>query len=58
VPVLEVVVTDVAEMVVVVDVVTDVADPVPVLCVDVDVLSVRLVPVLEVNDVFELVPVL
>jgi len=31
VPVLEVVVTDVAEMVVVVDVVTDVADPVPVL---------------------------
>jgi len=58
VPVLEVVVTDVAEMVVVVDVVTDVADPVPELCVDVDVLSVRLVPVLEVNDVFELVPVL
>jgi len=47
-------------VIVVAVVVTDVAELVPVLCVDVDVLSVRLVSVLEVNvaDVVELVPVL
>lgn len=44
--------------VIVVVVVTDVAEPVPVLRINVDVLSVRLVPVLEVNVLVKLVPVL
>jgi hypothetical protein len=44
--------------VVVVVVVTDVAELVPVLWVNVDVLSVRLESVLEVNVVVELVTVL